>query len=479
MMNRVLSVSLLVAIALLGPAVGARAQFPRGNVSIDLRNAEVRDVIWAFAKEHRLSVIIGEEVTGNVTLSLRNVPIRTAFDSILGNGSLGYTRDGQILRVNSLERMAQRRAVEPLVTRIVTVNYFTTQFGETGSTGAGGRRGDSGDDLEQLRESLSEHLSDNAGASISIVPRTNSLVITDVGSNVDRLVQMVKQLDAPTPQVLIEAKIVEMDATYSRSLGINTGVQAAKTTNARIGGGGVANLPATGFQKDGDLIGGDNLVSPGSSAFNLFLDSVGGSDMVNLDIVISAAEQNGLARMLATPRVMTLNNREAIITTGQRIPFTTLGSTQEQGGTNLIATVEFIDAALELAVTPHVTADGSILMKVRASRNTADFSNTVFQNPTINTREARNEVLVRDGDTIVIAGIYTDDGGNTKTGTPFLQDIPVLGHLFKSKSRNRSTQELIFLITPQIVHDPAMVRATSARDNRLGTSSLALGEEQR
>jgi type IV pilus assembly protein PilQ len=117
-----------------------------------------------------------------------------------------------------------------------------------------------------------------------------------------------------------------------------------------------------------------------------------------------------------------------------------------------------VDAALELAVTPHVTGGDRILMKIRASRNTADFDATVFQNPTINTREARNEVLIHDGDTIVIGGIYVNDSNRIESGTPFLKDIPVLGHLFKRNFRDRETMELIFLIKPRIVRDPADIR---------------------
>jgi type IV pilus assembly protein PilQ len=140
-----------------------------------------------------------------------------------------------------------------------------------------------------------------------------------------------------------------------------------------------------------------------------------------------------------------------------------------------VATVQFVDAALQLAVTPHVTGDQSVMMKVRATRNTADFKNTVFQNPTINTREAINEVLVHDADTIVIGGIYVDDDSDDRVGTPFLQDIPVLGQLFKSKSVSRDTKELIFLITPRIVTNPSIIRP---KTNPVpGDGPLAFGEQ--
>jgi type IV pilus assembly protein PilQ len=470
----VLSLAALLAV----PRV--EAAFPRTVVSLDLRDADVRDVIWAFAKEHKFSVIIGEDVKGTVTVSFRDVPVQTAFDSILQNAGLGYTVEGNIYRVNSMATIKANRAIEPLVTRAVTLNYFTTRFGASssafGSMGGGGESarggpqgGQEGDDLGQLKQSLETHLSGTAGSSVSVVPRTNTLLITDIVSNVDRLVAMVKQLDVPTPQVLIEAKIVEVDANFSRDLGISTGFNAARTTNTRVGGGANPN-----FQTNGTTSGpnGQILSDASSSAFDFFLSSIGASNVTNLQIILTAAEQNGLARTLATPRVTTLNNKEAVVSSGQRIPFTTLGTVAAQGGTNLVATVQFVDAALELAVTPHVTNDNTILMKVRASRNSADFSDTVFQNPTINTREARNEVLVADGDTIVIGGIYTDDDIRSRGGTPYLQDIPVLGHLFRQTARSKDTVELIFLVTPRVVKDATILHPTAASQS--GAGSLAL-----
>ena len=448
----------------------ARADFPRGTVSLDLRDADVRDVIWAFAKEHKMNVVIGEDVHGKVTLSLRTVAVRTAFDSILDNAGLGLRQSGGIIRVNTLETMQKNQAIEPVVTRVLSLNYFTTTYGGSSSTTGssmtvgGLQTSTSGssqqnDDLVQLGKSLETHLSGVKGASISVVPRTNSLLITDIASNVDRLVVMAKQLDVQTPQVLIEARIVEVDAKYSRDLGITTNFNSARTKNTQVGGGGSANYPTNGATVGPN---GQILSDAATSAFNFFLHSV-----------LTAAEANGLARTLGTPRVTTLNNKEAIVSSGQRIPFTTLGSVAAQGGSQLVATVQFVDAALQLAVTPHVTGDNSVMMKVRATRNSANFDNTVFQNPTITTREALNEVLVADGDTIVIGGIYTDDSNNERNGTPFLQDIPVLGHLFRQNLRSHDTRELIFLVTPRVVRNAAIVRPQSIPPSADG--SLALG----
>jgi type IV pilus assembly protein PilQ len=471
-MNRIARIASAVALALAITTGAANAHFPRGTVSLDLRDTDVRDVLLLFANQYKLNVIVGQDVTGKVTLTLHEVPIQTAFTSILDNAGLGYQQQGAILRVNTLKTIKANRADEPLVTRVVTLNYFTTRFGARSasrvSSGTQGGSDDRDDDLDQLQKSLEKHLSGTAGSSVTIVPRTNSVIVTDVASNVDRLVQLATRLDVETPQVLIEAQIFEVDANYSRALGVTTSFNAARTVNTQVGGGGAGNFPGVSGRSPIEVAPGPfgSLgVTSGASAFDFFLRNLGGSDLANVQVVLQAAEANGLARMLAAPRVTTLNNKEAVVSSGQRIPFTTIGSIAQQGGTNLVATVEFIDAALELAVTPHVTGDGKIMMRVRATRNSADFSNTVFQNPTINTREALNEVLVPNGETVVIGGIYTDDSFKTRGGTPFLKDVPVLGHFFKNDNKDDAQMELVFLITPRVVSDPSVIRATAEQTN--------------
>ena len=470
--------SLAAALAL--TAGVARADFPRGTVSLDLRDTDVRDVLLLFANQYKVNIIVGEEVKGKVTLTLHDVPIRTAFTSILDNAGLGYRQAGPILRVNSLKQIKENQAIEPLVTRVVTLNYFTTRFGARSTSGASklsSAESEQEDDLAQLKASLEKHLSGAPGSSVTVVPRTNSIIVTDIGSHADRIVSLATRLDVETPQVLIEAKIFEIDANYSRALGVTTNFNSARTVNTQVGGGGASNFPgAFGGTTIGVTPGANGAlaVTPGASAFDFFLRNLGGSDVANLQVILQAAEANGLARMLGTPRVTTLNNKEAIVSSGQRIPYTTIGSIAQQGGTNLVATVEFIDAALELAVTPHVTGDSKVMMRVRATRNSADFSNTVFQNPTINTREALNEVLVPNGETVVIGGIYTDDSSRNAGGTPFLQDVPVLGHLFKNQNREKKTMELVFLITPKIVTDPGVIRASA---NQLGNESPEMAQQ--
>ena len=469
-MNRIGRTLCGLAAALVLSAGVARADFPRGTVSLDLRDTDIRDVLLLFANQYKVNIIVGEDVKGKVTLTLHEVPIRTAFTSILDNAGLGYRQAGPILRVNTLKTIKDNQSVEPLVTRVVTLNYFTTRFGSRSQSSVSriGASQDSAneDDLSQLKASLEKHLSGAPGSSVTVVPRTNSIIVTDIGSHADRIVSLATRLDVETPQVLIEAKIFEIDANYSRALGVTTNFNSARTVNTQVGGGGASNFPG---QVGGTTIGvspgaaGALAVTPGSSAFDFFLRNLGGSDVANLQIILQAAEANGLARMLGTPRVTTLNNKEAVVSSGQRIPYTTIGSIAQQGGTNLVATVEFIDAALELAVTPHVTGDGKVMMRVRATRNSADFANTVFQNPTINTREALNEVLVPNGETVVIGGIYTDDAFHNAGGTPFLQDVPVLGHLFKNNNREKKTMELVFLITPKVVTDPSVIRASAAQ----------------
>ncbi|MGH7802897.1 MAG: secretin and TonB N-terminal domain-containing protein, partial [Candidatus Binatia bacterium] len=206
--------SLAAALAL--TAGVARADFPRGTVSLDLRDTDVRDVLLLFANQYKVNIIVGEDVKGKVTLTLHDVPIRTAFTSILDNAGLAYRQAGPILRVNTLKTIKDNQAIEPLVTRVVTLNYFTTRFGSRTKTNASNITGgdqQQDDDLGQLRASLEKHLSGAPGSSVTVVPRTNSIIVTDIGSHVDRIVSLATRLDVETPQVLIEAKIFEIDAS--------------------------------------------------------------------------------------------------------------------------------------------------------------------------------------------------------------------------------------------------------------------------
>ena len=278
---------------------------------------------------------------------------------------------------------------------------------------------------------------------------SNALVVRDTESQVGVLRQLIDGLDLEVPQVQIEARIVQADTTYSRSLGVQWGIQ---NVNANLGNGGVANFKTGnvgGFngQTSGFLVnlpatvGG--LVTTPTVGF-----TVGRADGALLDMRLSAGELLGLSKVIASPKVTTLDKREAKISQGESIPFQT---TSLQG-----TQTTFVDANLELNVTPQITSRDPketgklIMMKVRATRNAVGARSNPA-GPSIDRREANTQVNIRDGETMVIGGVFIDAQNNNVIGIPYLSRVPVLGWLFKQKSETVSKQELLIFLTPSIV----------------------------
>ena len=278
---------------------------------------------------------------------------------------------------------------------------------------------------------------------------SNALIVRDTESKIGVMKQLVDGLDLEVPQVQIEARIVQADTTYSRSLGVQWGIQNVNqlgssfgVANFRTGNVGpfggqtsnfLVNLPAT--------VGG--LVSTPGVGF-----TIGRTDGALLDVRLSAGELLGLSKVIAAPKVTTLDKREAKISQGESIPFQT---TSLQG-----TQTTFVDANLELNVTPQITSrdpkdvDKQIMLKVRATRNAVGARSNAA-GPSIDRREANTQVLIRDGETMVIGGVFIDAQNNTVTGIPYLSRVPVLGWLFKQKTEAVSKQELLIFLTPSII----------------------------
>jgi type IV pilus assembly protein PilQ len=295
--------------------------------------------------------------------------------------------------------------------------------------------------------------------SVTSEARTNTLIIKDTKQGIDSAIDLITRLDTPIPQVLIEARIVEASTSFARDLGIqwgadyqasggeyNTDAFGASTTSGqtppatgtapafatRHGAGSYAvDLPAAGTAGTLGALG--------------FVLGRAGSNPLILDLRLSAGESEGRLRTISRPRIITMDNKEAKIEQGESIPFET---------TSAAGTVtKFIDANLSLTVTPHITPDGSVLMKIKASRNSIGTFRSASGEPSINKKETSTEVLVRDGETTVIGGIIVSDTSDTEKGIPLLKDIPLLGWLFKSKSLSDSQTELLIFITPTILKD--------------------------
>ncbi|MBI5378955.1 MAG: type IV pilus secretin PilQ, partial [Nitrospirae bacterium] len=444
--------------------------------SMELRDAEIRDVLRVLGQESRLNVIAGEEVVGKVTLSFQNVTLTEALDAILKSRGYTFIREGNILVVVPVEKEEQY-----LQTKTFTLNYL---------------------DPKEIEKVLKE-LKSKSGKVIA-EPGSNTVIVKDLPQNLAHMEKLVRALDTRTPQVLIEARIVETTRNYVKDLGIQWGGSFNASPffgnalpylfpNTLSLSGGPSKAPGTGGTTGTGTTGGttplgtgittipglpltpgktgaigttgttgagvsaDNYVVnlpttlPAFGVLGLTLGSITSS--VVLNIRLSALEDTGVARILSNPKILTLNNREAKIISGIEIPVQTVqvvgvgaGGAAGAGTTG----IERIKAALELTVVPQVTSDKQIMLKINTKKDEPDFSRVVLGIPTIIKKEATTFLMLRDGETVVIGGIITKREETSDKEIPGLGKIPVLGWLFKNERKNLDQTELLIFLTPTI-----------------------------
>ena len=304
-------------------------------------------------------------------------------------------------------------------------------------------------DITDLTVSLNALKSSRVDARITVDARTNTIILNDLRHHVDDMLETIRVLDVATAQVLIEAKIVEISKSFTQELGIQWGFTGTLgKANNTLNGDTTLTSPDSAIANKGFLvdlgqsttIGGDG--TGGVSGFGLTLGSI--AKGISLAIQLEALETQGKGRVLSSPKVTTADNKEARIQSGRKIPYQTTST----DGT----TVEFIDAELSLKVLPHVTFDKKVYMVIDATKNAADLTGTfVNDTPTITTQETHTEVLVGNGDTTVLGGIYTSSVVENKKAVPFFSKIPILGNLFKSFDESDGITELLVFVTPTIV----------------------------
>jgi type IV pilus assembly protein PilQ len=413
------------------------------RISLDLQDADLVNVLRLFGDLSDMNMILSPEVKGKVTVRLKNIPWDQAMEIVLKMNGLGFIIEDNILRIapqaalakeaeEELKTKEAKKRAEDLVTRMIPVNYSTV--GAVEST---------------VKKTLS------ARGDVLIDARTNTLIIKDIARNVDEVAELIKRLDRPTPQIMIEARIVEASLNFNRTIGVQWGMRA--NADARYGNAtgysfpnsiGINGAPVMGQAPSGDANYIVNMPAPagestggGAIAFNF------GSltKALNLDLVLSALESTGEGKVISTPRVSALDNKEAKIEQGVSIPFAT---SQAGGATN----VQFVDAKLALVVTPHATPDNKIFMKIKATKNAPDTSLLgAGGQPSIRKNEAETEILLSDGETAVIGGILVIDRGSTITKIPFFGDLPLIGWLFRSKATREEKRELLIFITPRVI----------------------------
>jgi type IV pilus assembly protein PilQ len=406
-------------------------------ISMDFQGVDLRSVLRVFAEESGLNMVLDPAVQGTVDVQLRDVPWDQALDMILRANKLGYIVDGTIVRIAPLavlsDEETQRRKLtdEQALAGQLQVLTKTLSYAKA----------------EELQALLTKSALSQRGI-VQVDARTNTLIITDLPDRLATATELITTLDKPQPQVEIEAKIVQANKNFERRLGVQWGFNGAVSPQ-------LGNTTKLAFPNSGSLGGSTGAAQPGATAPNAVNLGVGGATSAvglalgsvngafNLDLALSALETTGNGRILSTPRVTTQNNIAAEVVQGTQIPIQTVS--------NNTVTVGFKDAALILKVTPQITAAGTVIMMVALENSQPDFTRSINGIPPINTQRATTSVLVSDGQTTVIGGVFISNDQVQQDRTPGLGTVPLLRWLFKRDINTTSDQELLIFITPRII----------------------------
>jgi type IV pilus assembly protein PilQ len=418
----------------------APRRFTGSPVSLDFQGADLRAVLRTFSEVSGLNMVIDPAVQGTVDVQLRDVPWDQALDIILRANKLGYVVDGTIVRIAPLTALAdeesQRRklADEQALAGELRVVTKTLSYAKA----------------EDLQALLTKSALSSRGT-VQVDARTNTLIISDLADRLQVASDLIATLDHAQPQVEIEARIVRTTKDYARQLGVqwgfngNVSPQLGNTTNLSFPNNG--SLSGATGTTTGSAPGASTAVGLGirgaTSAVGLALGSINGA--FNLDVQLSALEASGNGRILSTPKVTTQNNVAAEMTQGVQIPIQTVS--------NNTVTVSFKDAALTLKVTPQITAANTVIMQIAVENSSPDFSRAVNNIPPIDTQRALTTLLVADGMTTVIGGIYLSEEQTTNDRTPGLSRVPLLKWLFRRDTLRDNSSELLIFITPRIIKE--------------------------
>jgi type IV pilus assembly protein PilQ len=428
-------------------------------ISLDFKDGDIQDIFRLFAEISGLNIIVQPGVTGRITLRLVEVPWDQALELILKTHKLGYAIDGNVIRIAPLSELAaeetERRRLDeekalagPLFTQTRVLSYSKAS---------------------ELQELLQRNLS--ARGDIVVDERTNTVIYTDLAPQVAAINQLIDSLDTPIPGVEIEARIVTTTRSFLRQLGVQWGFTSNQTQT--LGNTSELVFPNR-IQFDGQAVGSEaprqfrasppqgGLLSPESTeagdsvqrgyavnlpfagaptgAVGISLGSISGA--FSIDAAISAAERRGQLRIISAPKIITQNNKAAEIKQGVTFPVQVVA--------NNTITVQFKDAVLDLSVTPQITSADTIILDIEINNDTIDFTNAVNGIPSIQTQAATTQILVDDGSTTVVGGVFVNTTDEREQYVPLLHRIPLLGYLFKNKTTSSENRELLIFLTPRI-----------------------------
>ncbi len=430
-------------------------EYTGARVTFNFQDIPVRSVLQLIADVSNLNIVVADNVSGNLTLRLTNVPWDQALDIVLDARNLDKRENGNVIWIaptadiaareqQLLQAMQDRKELEPLATALISVSYATAEDLMTLiSQASSGDQGDVG------------LLSDRG--SVAIDARTNTLMVTDTPDRIEAIQELVIDLDRPVRQVQIESRIVIANSDFAHELGVRFGVSGLHSGRNVLGVSGNSTSANT-IRESGDVTSAlslnrynVNLPAADARAGSIGLSFLAGN--ILLDLELSALEAEGDGEVISTPRVVTANQSEAFIQQGVEIPY-------EQAASSGATAVQFKEAVLELRVTPLITPDNRIQLELEIKQDTVG---EIYQTgrggsvPSIDTRELATSVLVNNGETVVLGGIFQDERSRQQDRVPYLSSIPGIGNLFKRRSNQTKKRELLMFVTPTIVEDRPVV----------------------
>ncbi len=426
------------------------------KLSLNFQDIEVRSVLQLLADFTGLNMVVSDSVNGRITLRLKNVPWDQALDIILKTKGLSKRQNGNVILVAPTEEIAAREKLDlesqkqveelaPVHSELIQVNYAKAE------------------DLANLLKSEENQLLSERG-NVTIDSRTNTLLVQDTATKLNEIRALVKRLDIPVRQVLVESRVVIANDDFARDIGVRFGFNRENSiggdsslltagglpghTNGTFGfAPGIENPAGSGAEAL--MVNLPQQLSPGrGGAVNFLLGTVG-SYLLQLEL--TAMQQEGRGEIISSPRVITSDQNKAVIKQGIEIPY-------QQATSSGATSVSFKEAVLKLEVTPHITPDDRIIMDLLVSKDDADFTRAVLGVPPLNKREVETRVLVDNGETVVLGGVFERDRKDAEEKVPFFGDLPVIGYAFKETLKTDRKKELLIFITPKIIKDSLNIR---------------------
>lgn len=429
-------------------ARGSKNQYTGEKLSLNFQDIEVRSVLQLLADFTGFNVVVSDNVGGNITLRLKNVPWDQALDIILRTKGLAKRQTNNVMLIApaaeianaerlELEAAQQFRELAPLSTEFIPVNYANAA------------------DIAGIIDSEEASLLSDRG-SVAVDPRTNTLLVRETASNITQVREFVAELDIPVSQVLIESRVVSATDDFSKSLGVRFGYSRVDLLNSSPNetpftagqgssysiGGALSGLSTTGAPTFGENLIVDLPASSGGASIGLAVGKVG-SDLLQLEL--SAMQEEGRGEVISNPRLVTADKSKASIKTGVQIPY-------QQASSSGATTTAFQDAVLSLDVTPQITPDERVIMDLAVNRDTVS-STTVNGVPAVNTQSLTTQVIVDNGETVVLGGVYERTISEASSRVPFLGDLPFVGWAFRNKLNTDNKAELLIFVTPRILNE--------------------------